>query len=182
MPDRKKIVGATVIVVLAVVSLSIGLVLYQMYKVAMCSGQLYYGVMSAMVSYSFDYDDKLPPGDRWCDLLVEEGLMTPEGLQCRGRMKKGEKVSHFMMNKHLADAGDKRLRPDAVFIFEGKEGWNQVGGPEDVEAHHFGKCLVLFADYQEPKMMTVEEAKDLNWTDVFLEDVDAGESENGEGE
>lgn len=132
------------------------------YRRIICQGDLK-ALGTSLAVYSMDYEDKLPTPDKWCDLLIEKGLKTPESLICPNRKTRAAKASHYIMNKNVLAYESCIFPRDMVLVFEGPEGWNQVGGPEDLEAHHYGKyCTILFAD-GDTAYMTISEAKQLNW-------------------
>ena len=105
------------------------------------------GLGKAMQIYAADFNDSLPPGDRWCDLLIACCEVPPRILVCpKSHVTDGQ--SSYAMNANIAGWKQDRLPRDVVLLFESKPGWNQVGGPELLSTeNHKGKgCYVVFAD------------------------------------
>jgi prepilin-type processing-associated H-X9-DG protein len=98
-----------------------------------------------MYVYSFDYDDTLPTGDQWCDLLMDEADVGAKSLVCPSGSA-GE--CHYAMNENAIKL-DASMLSDMVLLFEvSAPGWNLVGGPEmlSTENHNGDGCNVLFGD------------------------------------
>ena len=118
-----------------------------------------YGTFMALSSsitvYSNDYDGKLPPIDKWCDVLTENNYFPSKGLRCPGA---SEGPCNYAMNKNLAnfdiEAYFKNLDlshisyDNLVMFFETYPGWNQAGDADILNTeNHSGKgCHILFVD------------------------------------
>jgi prepilin-type processing-associated H-X9-DG protein len=101
----------------------------------------------AVTVYAADFNDSLPAGDRWCDLLVERESVVPDHFVCRvSHAVRGQ--SSYAMNAKVIGWKRTKLPADVVLLFESKPGWNQVGGPEllSTENHKEEGCSVLFGD------------------------------------
>jgi prepilin-type processing-associated H-X9-DG protein len=78
---------------------------------------------SALMAYIDDHEGKLPPPDKWCDLIVTQGDFVPKGLYCpTSDAVDGE--SSYAININAAGKNIKKMPPDMVILFEtdiGKE-------------------------------------------------------------
>ncbi len=89
--------------------------------------------------YADDHNGQYPPGNRWCDLLIEETAEVARYFVCKGG---SPARSHYAINANAKpDSPD-----DVVLLFETNGGWNQSGGPELLTTeNHKGKgCNVLY--------------------------------------
>jgi prepilin-type processing-associated H-X9-DG protein len=97
--------------------------------------------------YANDCDGQYPPGDKWCDLLIEYDFTTKKQFLCIDARRRGDQgPSHYAINPNAtADSP-----ADLVLVFETKGGWNQSGGPEilAIRKHYGGRkgCNVGFVD------------------------------------
>lgn len=75
------------------------------------------GLGKIMMTYSTDYNGKLPTASQWCDLLVEctdvnvRTFLCPDSDAVRGE-------SSYAMNKYIADINMTQLPADIVLLFE----------------------------------------------------------------
>ncbi len=142
----------------------------------------------AMMVYANDNDDQLPPADRWCDLLISKGKVSPKSLVCPGSdAVEGE--SSYAMNINAVGKKLNELSPDMVLLFEtdaGKEAgprmevidtranhpvyskrWNQAGGSEIMRTEHELNCQpgcnVLFVD-SHTEYVDGDKLQKLRWT------------------
>ena len=113
----------------------------------------------AMMMTACDYDDKYPPPDKWCDLLIKYAEVTEKELVCPSA---GEGRCHYAMNPNATLLGPV----DIVVLFETMRGWNQFGGPEILTfENHKGKgCNVLINDFS-VEFVTSEQIGGLRWKD-----------------
>ncbi len=99
---------------------------------------------TALLTYAEDHDERLPPADRWCDVLVLAA--KPRSLfLCPSR--KCEQ-SGYWLNSTVAGT-DVRAVTNAdtlILTFEGEDGWNRVGGPGDEVHPHNGGANLTFVD------------------------------------
>jgi prepilin-type processing-associated H-X9-DG protein len=83
------------------------------------------GLGTAMRVYASDYDNQLPPADRWCDLLITKADVSPKSLVCPDSdTVEGE--SSYAMNINAVGKKLDELPADMVLLFEtdtGKEDW-----------------------------------------------------------
>jgi len=102
------------------------------------------GLSAAMLVYAHDYDDRVPTGDEWCDLLMRYADVPPEAFSCPSAPE-GE--CNYALNKNLRKMGGPESAR-IVAIFESQPGWNQAGGPEllTTEYHNGEGCNVAFGD------------------------------------
>jgi prepilin-type processing-associated H-X9-DG protein len=146
------------------------------------------GLGAAMTIYANDNNGQLSPADRWCDLLISKGSVSPKMLLCPDSdAVEGE--SSYAMNINAAGKKLDQLPPDMVLLFEtdaGKEAeprteiintrashpvypkrWNQAGGPEIMQAEHEQNgqpgCNVLFVDGH-AAFICGDELQKLRWT------------------
>ncbi len=117
----------------------------------------------AMQIYADDYNGMYPTPEKWCDLLVSFSGVEPKQFICRGSDSKiGE--SSYCLNKNIAGKKFSEISPDTVLLFETKEGWNQVGGPEilTLENHKGEGCNFLFNDGH-VEFVKAERLGELKW-------------------
>jgi prepilin-type processing-associated H-X9-DG protein len=114
-----------------------------------------------MLIYAYDYEDKLPTANKWCDLLIKWEEVSPKRFQCRGAV---EGTCHYALNKHATELKMDTENSDVVLLFEAHDGWNQVGGPELLTTdHHQGEgCNVLFMD-SHVEFVRSSQIPDLRW-------------------
>ncbi len=114
----------------------------------------------AMEAYCDDWDGKLPPPDRWNEMILKEKMRNfrdfcpsaPGGLPT------------YAMNGRLGGLRLKGLPKDTVLLFECTPGRNRSGGPELLppEDMHPSGINVLFADGS-VRCMHVSRIRDLRW-------------------
>jgi prepilin-type processing-associated H-X9-DG protein len=100
------------------------------------------GLSTAMMVYANDYNDALPTGDEWCDLLIQEADVSSISFRCPSAP---EGTCTYALNKNLVTLD---VSATTVVMFECPPGWNQVGGPEllTTEYHQGEGCNIAFAD------------------------------------
>ncbi len=91
--------------------------------------------------YADEHNNRYPPADRWCDVLIQHGS---EGTEVFLRCPNAENGRcSYAMNPHA----DPCSAPDVVLLFETDGGWNQNGGPELlVTRRHKRGSNVLFVN------------------------------------
>jgi hypothetical protein len=99
------------------------------------------GLGKALQIYSWDFDNKYPTPNKWCDLLIEYAEVTPKSFVCPSAR---DGRSAYAINSSC----EPNSPPDVVLVFETKGGWNQFGGPELlVSKRHKGNgSCILFND------------------------------------
>ncbi len=129
------------------------------------------GLSCAMTVYANDYNDQLPPAEKWCDLLITKADVSPKSLVCPDSdAVEGE--SSYAININAIGKKLDELPADMVLLFEtdaGKEAgprteiintrashpvypkrWNQAGGSQIMRTEHEQNgqpgCNVVFAD------------------------------------
>lgn len=98
----------------------------------------------ALEMYAAANDNRYPPPDKWCDLLLRPVPYIRTDAALFVYLPTGERCCIYALNPDCkADSP-----PDAVLLFETKGGWNQAGGPEILTTdNHGGKgCNILFND------------------------------------
>ena len=75
------------------------------------------GLGTALMVYANDYDDKLPTGENWCDLLIEKADVSPKSFTCPSS-DSVEGESDYAMNKHAAGIKLSEATEDFVVLFE----------------------------------------------------------------
>ena len=111
-----------------------------------------------LLIYSNDHNDKYPPAEKWCDLLMQYDTdLKEEKFKCKGA---GKGRCHYAMNPNC----EPNSPEDVVLLFETKEGWNQFGGVEIITfENHKGKgCNVLFNNGRVKFVMPKEVGK-MKW-------------------
>jgi len=123
----------------------------------------------ALAIYSSDHNQRYPPANKWCDLLLPSEYATEKDFICPAAQKD---LCNYAINPNCEPNSPK----DTVLLFESKPGWNQFGGPELLAPeNHRGKgCNVLFNGFHVWFIRT-EDFEKLNWK------ADRSESENQEG-
>ncbi len=100
-------------------------------------------VANALLQYTIDWDGQFPV-DAWCDgvqpyVRGNSVFMCPEAAEERC----GYVFNAALRGKSVASVAQP---PETVLVFDGRGGWNAVGGAEAAEARHEGGCNVAFVD------------------------------------
>ena len=102
-------------------------------------------LVRAMRAYTADYEDTLPPAERWSDALLpyvqERSLFVCPSGQNR--------VCSYAMNAAVGGLRTEEIGTPVVLLFESDAGWNAAGGPElmPAEPRHFGGDRVGMTDW-----------------------------------
>jgi prepilin-type processing-associated H-X9-DG protein len=117
------------------------------------------GLVTATMIYANDYDEKLPPADKWCDLLIAEADLDEKIFCCRNQP---EVSFSYALNKNLTSLIG--VPGDIVLIFESNGGRNAAGGPEilAIERHKGEGCNVAFVDGH-VQFVKTEDIGNLKW-------------------
>ncbi len=88
------------------------------------------GIANALYVYaSEDEQNQLPPGDKWCDLLIGRDYTSPKQFVCKSSgAVEGE--SSYAINKYLADKSVGAAADDVVLVFETDFGVDPNGRSE----------------------------------------------------
>jgi hypothetical protein len=99
------------------------------------------------VVYTQQNEGQLPFPDHWCDLLNTDAPDDFNIFICRSSEAELAKSS-YAINKNIAGKKLSEIPKDVVLLFEAKNGWNQVGGPEllTTENHEGEGCNISFPD------------------------------------
>jgi hypothetical protein len=92
------------------------------------------GISQAMIVYANDDPNgKLPPGDKWCDLLVGLDYTYPKQFICvsSDAIEPGE--SSYAVNKNLVGKNLSQVSGDVVLLFETDHGVDSNGRNETLE-------------------------------------------------
>ncbi|MHC4489359.1 MAG: hypothetical protein ACYSW7_09340 [Planctomycetota bacterium] len=172
-----KVIGrwlATLGIIAAIASIILGWLVVSRYikqerNRILCVENLTRNLGFALGFYRSENNEKYPPADKWCDLLLPSEYATDKDFICPSA-KKG--FCHYAMNPYCEPNSPR----DTVLLFESKPGWNQFGGPELLAPeNHRGKgCHILF-NGQYVWFIRTEKFCDLKWKG------DPNESENQEG-
>jgi hypothetical protein len=93
-------------------------------------GTVVSGLAKALAVYAHDdAHGRLPPADKWCDLLLERDYTTPKGFLCR-RSDAIEGESSYAVNKYAAGKELALLPDDMVLLFETDFGKDRRGRQE----------------------------------------------------
>jgi prepilin-type processing-associated H-X9-DG protein len=97
-----------------------------------CQTNLYWISRGMLLYASDDPNHRLPPADRWCDLLVEldaPNYTSPEKFVCQlSGAVEGE--SSYAINKHIAGKSLDDIPHDVVLLFETDHGKDPNGRTE----------------------------------------------------
>lgn len=151
------------IIVLIVLSAWAWLSMWGLYRVRreLCAANLY-SIRSCLHPYMNDYEGKLPSGEKWCDLLIEEADEPKNDFRCPGDST--GPCSYAMNAAVYRYATFWKVPWDMVLVFESEPGWNRVGGRADLTTryHRSRGCMVLFAD-DTVGFVPTEELSNLRW-------------------
>jgi len=102
-------------------------------------------VACALRNYVADYAGHLPPAETWCDAIIATRHVRPEDFRCQ--TLRGTD-SNVWLNEALAGVDlDRVSNPfQVVLTFEGADGWNRTGGPNDFLTPHHGRGNVSLLD------------------------------------
>jgi len=95
------------------------------------------GIASAMMVYANeDPNHRLPPADKWCDLLLQWDYTLPKQYVCYGSgAVEGE--SSYAINKHIAGKSLSDIPQDVVLLFETDHGIDPNGRNELAKNRQF---------------------------------------------
>jgi hypothetical protein len=149
----------SVFFILCVVTLPFLLTYIRENAYPMMCGMNLKGLKKAMQLYSDDNQNRYPPPNKWCDLLVEHTEIDPNKFVCRASSVAVGKSSYAMNPNCEPNSPD-----DVVLLFETKGGWNQFGGAEllSFDNHNGEGCNVLFNSGR-VRFVRPEELDKLNW-------------------
>ena len=100
------------------------------------------GLSCAMTVYANDYDNQLPPADRWCDLLISKGNVSPKSLVCPDSdAVEGE--SSYAMNINVVGKKLDQLPPDMVLLFETDTGKDPNGRTERTDNRNYIRIMQM---------------------------------------
>lgn len=99
------------------------------------------GMVKAMIVYANDDEiGRLPPADKWCDLLIGRDYVSAKQFVCKeSDAIVGESV--YAININAAGKVLSQLPPDMVLVFETKSGKNRKGRQEPLKNRAFYKML-----------------------------------------
>jgi hypothetical protein len=120
-------------------------------------------LVNALMVYSVDHQDKLPPADKWCYVLVVECNIPQHNFICSGSTaQKGQ--SSYSINKYIVGRNYDELPIDTVILFDSKPGWNQIGGAEILAPENHGGtgCNIVLKD-NSVKFYSTADFATLNW-------------------
>ncbi len=95
------------------------------------------GIVKSMIVYANDDDiGRLPPGDKWCDLLIERDYTSAQQFVC----KESDAIvgeSAYAININAAGKKLSQLPPDMVLVFETRYGRDRKGRKEPLKNRAF---------------------------------------------
>ena len=133
-------------------------------KTTILGARLTYGTslkyLGEIINEYVDEYNVYPQSDRWCDVLVTEKDCRNYYFRYR-YAKEGQGYCAINANIYTANTD---IPDDMVLLFEGKGGWNQIGGPEILSTdNHKGKgCYIVFADGN-TEFVNTEKLDKLKW-------------------
>lgn len=103
------------------------------------------GLTIATMTYSLDYDNEFPTGNKWCNLLIDEADVPPTSLNCPAER---EVPFGYGFNSNLEGRTFDDVEADVVLMFEIEGGRNVTGGPELLYTgrHEDEGCNIAFVD------------------------------------
>ena len=103
------------------------------------------GFVKAMIVYANDDESgRLPPADKWCDLLIGRDYTSAKQFICReSDAIVGE--SSYAININAAGKKLSQLPPDMVIAFETRSGRDRKGRKEPLKNRAFYKMLGITA-------------------------------------
>ncbi|MHC4478278.1 MAG: ankyrin repeat domain-containing protein [Planctomycetota bacterium] len=119
-----------------------------------------------MAVYAYEYGNRYPPSDKWCDTLLKADYVGEKQFVCRSASATGDEGRcHYAMNPNCGPNSPG----DMVLLFETKGGWNHSGGPELISFDNHGGhgCNVAFNDMQ-VEFVTPKQLGKLLWRDPGL--------------
>lgn len=118
-------------------------------------------VLAARI-YSNDHDDKFPPAETWCDVLLQDGLLTEKVLKAPGDTSPNR--CSYAFNTRLSGRDEGAIHPQTVVFFESEGGWNKHGGKESLAPSplHGNVYVFGFADGS-VRQVPVSEVDTLRW-------------------
>lgn len=99
------------------------------------------GLANALMVYANDTEAlRLPPADKWCDVLIQNEYTSPQGFVCRqSDAIVGE--SSYAINKNVAGKDIRALPGDVVFLFETDFGKDPNGRSELIKNRAWYKAM-----------------------------------------
>jgi len=98
-------------------------------------------IHNALQAYVDDNEGKLPPADKWCDVIMRDVghplvFVSPQDPEAMARFERGEKVSSYALNAALAGKNMLDIVDfNTVLVFECNLGWNGTGGLAELRKH-----------------------------------------------
>lgn len=106
----------------------------------------------------------LPTAEKWNEVIYPY-LLSEKPNMCPSVKKQEPKTCTYFLNKNLYDL-NVPIPTDMVLAFEGRIGWNQTGGPEDMVYRHGTQkdpsCNVVLSDGSHMRVKK-SEAANLKW-------------------
>jgi hypothetical protein len=114
-------------------------------------------IAKVLEKYHGKYRGQYPPADQWSDKIVNYSKSDMLILNCPCNKKAR---SSYTINPNC----EPNSPGDMVLLFEGKDGWNQSGGPEllTTENHQAKGSNILFNNGT-VRFITTEELQTLKW-------------------
>jgi prepilin-type processing-associated H-X9-DG protein len=99
------------------------------------------GIVKSLLVYTIDAEqNRLPAGDKWCDLLVGYDYTSPKQFICR-QSEALEGESCYAINKYLAGKSLRDIPGDVVLVFETDFGIDSASRSEPVGNRRFYEML-----------------------------------------
>ena len=155
------------VMLLMIVLMLIAVLVPAIRKCRIMAGQLVCGtnlksLSCAISTYSFDYDDLYPTGDKWCDLLIDHIDVELKTFRC-GKFTSEDFC--YGLNKNLVGLKLSDVPRDIVMLFEIECGRNVVGGPQLLYTgrHNDHGCNIVYTDGI-VEWVDAKNLDDLKWT------------------
>ena len=84
------------------------------------------GIAKGLVAYANDHQGRLPPGDKWCDILIQSDYVPAQQFVC-GESDSVVGESDVAMNENVAGRKVGKFRSDVVLLFETDFGKDRAG-------------------------------------------------------
>ena len=102
-----------------------------------------------LIEYANAHDNKLPPADIWCDVLLSyDSSLTIDDFHSYID-KSGTKKCLFAFNKNLSEISIDDISPDTILLFVAGGQWNQSGSQRLLSSHKSSLTSYVFFFDQE---------------------------------
>jgi prepilin-type processing-associated H-X9-DG protein len=116
------------------------------------------GLGTVFKVYAYDYDDRLPTAESWCDLFICYADVSPKSFRCpESDVIIGE--SAYALNENIVGMKPSEIPGDVVLMFETSLGRTDEGRTGQVKSRGY---FQFFAGPEPPEMYSQEQKKEGN--------------------